>query len=222
MKHQLGIFVKEPVAGKVKTRLTPPLSSDQAAELYRVALHETVERMQAASCTLVLFYAGDEEYFRRAFPSLQRIRQSEGDLGCRMTAAFNWMFGNRAVASALIGSDSPDLPLTQIDAAFAALKQNDVVTIPASDGGYILIGSRHSHPGIFRGIDWSTEKVLSQTRRQARAHGLDFAELGEWEDVDDIISLQRLLLRSPDSATAAHARHHLGGLIGVQSESLTF
>ena len=213
MKLRLGIFVKEPVPGQVKTRLSPPLTFEQAAELYRVALHETVERLQGTDYDVVLFYAGREEYFAKTFPDLTRVQQTEGDLGVRMAAALDRLHRDQPTFAALLGSDSPDLPLLQIVEAFTALRESDVVTIPASDGGYVLIGSRQHHPQIFRYIDWSTEKVLGQTRKRAVAAGLKYTERGGWEDVDDISSLQRLLIRSPDSATAVHARQHLRGII---------
>ena len=213
MKLCLGIFVKEPVPGQVKTRLSPPLTSEQAAELYRVALHETIERLQDTDYDVVLFYAGREEYFEEAFPQLPRVQQTEGDLGVRMAAAFDRLHRDQSTFAALLGSDSPDLPLVQIDEAIVALHESDVVTIPASDGGYVLIGSRQHYPQIFRDIDWSTEKVLAQTRQRAVAAGLNYNERGGWEDVDDIASLQRLLIRSPDSATAGHVRQHLRGII---------
>ena len=215
MKLSLGVFVKEPIPGRVKTRLTPPLTSNQAAELYRVALHETVERMKSADYDVVLFYSGGEAYFEKAFPELPRVRQSDGDLGERMVAALDYLHRRQPAAAALIGSDSPDLPFIQIDAAFSTLDDNDVVTIPASDGGYVLIGSRRICQEVFQNIDWSTEKVLTQTRQRALAADLKYIEQGGWEDVDDIASLRRLLVRSPESATGDYVRRHLDSLAAV-------
>ncbi len=215
MKLCLGVFVKEPIPGRVKTRLTPPLTFGQAAELYRVALHETIERVQGADYDIILFYSGGEKYFKKAFPHLRRICQSDGDLGERMTAALDQLHSLQPAAAALIGSDSPDLPFVQIEAAFSALGENDVVTIPASDGGYVLIGSRYSFPQVFHNIDWSTDKVLIQTRQRAVAADLKYSEQGGWEDVDDIVSLRRLLNRSPESATAKYVRRHLGSVVEV-------
>jgi glycosyltransferase A (GT-A) superfamily protein (DUF2064 family) len=60
----LGIFAKEPVPGQVKTRLTPPLSSEEAAELYRVALQETVTNMSGGNFDLTICYAGAGKYFQ--------------------------------------------------------------------------------------------------------------------------------------------------------------
>jgi rSAM/selenodomain-associated transferase 1 len=212
MKLSLGVFVKEPLPGQVKTRLTPPLTPGQAAELYRVALHETVERMAQTEYDVVLFYSGEEAYFENNFPQLPRIRQQDGDLGERLIAAFDQLSLYQPVAAAVIGSDSPDLPLHQVDAAFSALLNYDVVTIPASDGGYVLIGSRCPQPQLFENIDWSTDQVLTQTRQRAASEMLRYVEQGGWEDVDDIASLKRLLLRSPESATASYVQQYMSSL----------
>lgn len=219
MKKILGIFVKEPIPGRVKTRLSPPLKPEQAAALYRTALHETVERILKTDYEVVLFFAGQEDYFEKAFPQLTRVRQSDGDLGVRMTAALDRLHQSGPAVAALIGSDSPDLPLAQLETAFTALAGNDVVTIPARDGGYVLIGSRRPVPEVFQAIDWSTDKVLTQTRHRAVIAGLCYSEVGGWDDVDDIASLQRLLVRSPESETAAHVRKHLHDIVVADGNS---
>ncbi|MCD4689717.1 MAG: glycosyltransferase, partial [Desulfuromonadaceae bacterium] len=93
----LGIFAKQPVAGQVKTRLCPPLSPQQAAELYHICLQETVAAMAKAPAERVLFYDGDVTYFKTAFPGLRLIRQSDGDLGRRIDCALRQLLaeGNR-------------------------------------------------------------------------------------------------------------------------------
>ncbi|NIQ93961.1 MAG: glycosyltransferase, partial [Desulfuromonadales bacterium] len=63
-KQAVGIFAKQPVAGRVKTRMCPPLSPSQAAALYETSLRETVDAMLQANFDLVLFYAGDGDWFR--------------------------------------------------------------------------------------------------------------------------------------------------------------
>jgi hypothetical protein len=200
----LGIFAKEPLPGKVKTRLTPPLSAAQAANLYQVSLEETVATMVEGAFKPVIFYAGNRDYFRNAFPGVPLVPQGEGDLGVRMSRALGALLVE-GDGAALIGSDSPDLPLILVEDALSALSRVEVVTIPARDGGYVLIGERRHHPELFRQIPWSTAAVLSETRARAQACGLVYREVGEWEDIDDRSSLERLLLRSPGSATARFA-----------------
>jgi len=209
-RRALGIFAKEPVPGRVKTRLCPPLSPEEAAEIYRISLEETVAVASSGRFFPVIFYTGRQAYFRQAFPGLTLIAQVGDDLGERMDRALETLLGQGHAAAVLIGSDSPDLPPAHLEDAFALLDRADCVTVPADDGGYVLIGERRHHPELFRDIPWSTGEVLAATRRRAAALGIDYRELAPWEDVDDLESLKRLLQRSPGSATAAFARAQLG------------
>ena len=202
LRPVLGIFAKEPVPGRVKTRLCPPLSATEAAEVYRVCLEETVGAMIRGPFTLVLFHAGREQYFRGAFPGLPLFPQAEGDLGRRMEQALKTLLEHGHTSAVLIGSDSPDLPLARVEEAIAVLARADCVTVPAGDGGYVLVGEHRHHPELFRDIPWSTPRVLDATRRRAAELNIDYRELASWEDVDDLVSLKRLLQRSPRSATA--------------------
>ncbi len=206
----LGVFAKEPVPGKVKTRLCPPLTAGEAAGLYRASLEETVSALTGLGWDLVLFYAGSEAYFRETFPQVRLIPQGEGGLGERLERAFRALGERNFRRAAMVGSDSPDLPASLVHQAFAALEQADFVTAPSRDGGYVLVGQRGHWPGMFRQIPWSTPRVLEQTRLSARALGIDYREIGSWEDVDDLASLKRLIDRSPRSATARFALRTLG------------
>ncbi|WP_221250413.1 TIGR04282 family arsenosugar biosynthesis glycosyltransferase [Desulfuromonas versatilis] len=205
----LGIFAKQPLPGRVKTRLCPPLSGEQAAELYRVSLIETVESLAGRDFDLVLFYAGEEAFFQSAFPALPRIAQAQGGLGERLERAFEALFARGCRRAAMIGSDSPDLPAHLVEEAFAALERASFVTAPAADGGYVLVGQDAVHPELFRDIPWSTPGVLAATRERARALGIGYREVAGWEDVDDLPSLRRLVERSPASATARFGRRLL-------------
>jgi rSAM/selenodomain-associated transferase 1 len=204
-KAVLGIFAKEPVAGRVKTRLCPPLSAAEAAALYRSCLEETVATMGGAGFDLVLFFDGDAAYFRRAFPGFRLLPQREGDLGERMEHALRSLLAGGCGVAALIGSDTPDLPVALVEEAFVALRQADVVVAPARDGGYVLVGERRHVPELFQDIPWSTAGVMAATRQRAAELDVDIREVDGWEDVDDIASLQRLFERSPGSAAARHA-----------------
>lgn len=206
----LGVFAKQPIPGQVKTRLTPPLSSSEAAELYEVALAETLARCQAAGLAPVLFYAGDRSYFVKTFAGVELAPQASGDLGCRLHDAMSRLLGNSACrGAALIGSDSPDLPIAVLQEAFTALQSCDCVIAPAGDGGYVLIAMRRLCGELFEGIPWSSSDVLATTRRKAQHGGLSYREVSGWEDVDDLHSLHRLLKRSPDSRTARFAARRL-------------
>lgn len=205
----LGVFAKQPVAGRVKTRFCPPLQPGQARDLYRVALEETVARFAAGPAALVLGFAGRRAWFTRAFPGVPLLAQGPGELGARLARATAAWFAAGAGPLAVAGADSPDLPLPLIEAAFAALGSADAAAVACRDGGYALLALRRSTPALFAGIPWSTTEVLAATRRRAGELGLRFAIVGDWDDLDDLASLQRLLARSPDCQTAQYARTHL-------------
>lgn len=203
--HVLGIFAKQPLAGRVKTRLCPPLSPQQAAELYRTCLQETVSAMANAPAERVLFFDGDKAFFAETFPGLRLIPQSDGDLGQRLDHAFAQLFAEGCRAAALIGSDSPDLPIPLVAKAFTALNDCDLTVAPARDGGYVLIGQRSHNPDLFCDMPWSSADLWPTTRKRAEQLGLSCHELATWEDLDDLASLQRLCRRAPDSLTAQQA-----------------
>jgi rSAM/selenodomain-associated transferase 1 len=194
---KLGIFCKVPVAGGVKTRLTPPLTPEQACALYEAFLGDLFGRLEKMKKTgTTVFYAGSEPgKITDLIPDRYGVLPQEGDsLGERLRHAFEALTGSGESAAVVIGSDSPDLPLQYIKRAFLKLKHKDVVLGPSSDGGYYLVGARSVHPGIFEDINWGSDRVFGQTVDRIRAGGLSLALLPVWYDVDTPPSLE--LLRS--------------------------
>lgn len=205
----LGVFAKQPSPGKVKTRLSPPLRPDQACALYRVALRETVTRFAAGPAQPVLCCAGRRAWFARNHPGVPLLSQGHGDLGVRLARVTAALFAAGASPVAVVGSDSPDLPLDLIREAFAALASADLAAIPCRDGGFALLALRRPVPGLFTGLPWSTPRTLASLQHRASELALRCATVSAWDDLDDFASLQRLLERSPDCATAQFARVHL-------------
>lgn len=199
----LGIFAKEPQPGSVKTRLCPPLSFSEAAQVHHLSLEQTVTTL--APLQPVIFYSGDRAYFQENFPGTPLLPQGDGDLGARMTQALCTLHARSGERALLVGSDTPDLPRQLIIDAYTALTSAAVVTIPARDGGYVLIGERGHHPPLFQGVAWSTPTVLAQTRAICVAQQLSYAEIGQWEDVDDAAALLRLSKRAPTLAVSIYA-----------------
>ena len=117
--------------------------------------------------------------------SISLKRQPEGDLGARMLAAF-------AGPTLVIGSDCPALTPQHLRAASDALRDADVVLVPAEDGGYVLIGARAPHPNLFAGMTWGVDTVLAETRKRIAALGLNAIELGPLWDVDSEDDLARM------------------------------
>lgn len=205
----LALFTKQPVPGKVKTRLCPPLTDVEAARLCQVALAETVQSLWECPVQMVLFYEGDADWFKRAFPEMLRIPQATGDFGVRLQAAVAQLFAAGGGPVLLIGSDSPDLPESLVLAALATLEEVDVVTVPCRDGGYALLGLKKPVPELFTGISWSSDQVLVETRARAEQAGLVYRELESWDDLDDLDGLRRLVERSPECGTARYVQGQL-------------
>ena len=199
----LGIFAKEPQPGRVKTRLCPPLTFTEAARFHHLSLQQTVTALSPLQP--VIFYSGERAYFQENFPGIPLLPQGDGDLGARMEEAFRALHARAGECALLVGSDAPDLPLQLIIDAYTALTKVQVVTIPAADGGYVLIGERGHHPPLFCGVAWSTAAVLEQTRAICVAQQLPYAEIGSWEDVDDAAALLRLTQRAPTLAISTYA-----------------
>lgn len=209
-KAILGIFAKQPLPGKCKTRLCPPLSFAEAADLYRCSLQETVSRMQVSvGFELAICYAGERSWFERSFPGIRLVEQAGAELGARMANALHGFLQQGYRQALLIGSDAPDLPVSIIEQAIAGLQKADVTLAPADDGGYVLIGEAQHHPQLFENIPWSSTQVLDETLQRIRQHDIPAVLLDGWGDLDDLASLQLFLRRSPHSRTAEHLRRYL-------------
>lgn len=209
----VGLFAKQPLPGQVKTRLTPPLSADQACQLYRIALQETVALLRSAGVTLVICYAGRRDWFSAAFPGLPLLAQVGDDLGARMSNAVQALFAAGGGPVLLAGSDSPDLPLALVEQVLVRLQETDVAVVPCHDGGYALVGMRRPTTEVFDGIPWSTSRVLEATRQRGRELGLTCHETACWDDLDELADLRRLVARSPESQTARHIVSALSELL---------
>ncbi|SNB47926.1 TIGR04282 family arsenosugar biosynthesis glycosyltransferase [Geobacter sp. DSM 9736] len=196
MKESLIIFAKHPRPGRVKTRLTPALLPEEAAELYRCMLLDTLELVKPMRRQSVLFFEPDIDacsYFEEVAPELERMAQRGKDLGERMEDAFRQIFDRGSMAAAIIGTDSPHLPRHYLEEAFLLLKDDavDAVFGPATDGGYYLLAMKTLHRELFCGIAWSSSSVLKKTIEKATAAGIRFALLPEWHDLDTAEDLLR-------------------------------
>jgi uncharacterized protein len=235
----IGVMAKAPRAGRSKTRLCPPLLAEQAAALSAAFLRDTTENLAAASRTApirgLIAYApvGSISSFDgtiadgTGFLLADGISGFDGDMpadvlgfGRCLLHAVQAMLSQGFGAACVLNSDSPTLPTQLLAlAAHTLLEAGDRVVLgPAEDGGYYLLGVKAPHARLFADIAWSTDSVADATRARARKLGLEVVELPVWYDVDDRVSLNRLLreisgIRSggclplwPAQATAAALR----------------
>ena len=186
MKQALIIFVRNPVLGKVKTRLAETAGAEQALHVYRRLLQHTRHITQELDCDQYVFYADepdgpdiwDEGTYRK------ELQQGSG-LGERMEHAFTGLFAKGYEAIIIIGSDCMELTPVIIMQAFAALLQHDVVIGPSADGGYYLLGLTRMHSRLFQNMPWSTGAVLQETLKRCREAGLQFSLCPLLHDIDD-------------------------------------
>ena len=204
-----GLFAKQPTVGQVKTRLTPVLSPVQACELYKKALFETVRRFSSFNLPFAVFYDGDHDWFKQAFPECDLHPQRGADLSTRLASALKTLSGYTEGCVALVGTDSPDLPLRLLKKTVAGLVFHDVVAIPCADGGFAAIGARKYFPGLFLNIPWSTSSVLEVLRKRCHGLQLRFDTTEHWYDLDEVADLKALVKRSPGTETAQYVSEHL-------------
>ena len=196
----LAVMTKAPRPGQVKTRLVPPLTPDEAAQLNRCFLSDTAAAIAAAAPNRasgigVYTPVGSEADYAGILPAtFALLPQRGGDFGERLTNAAQDLFRIGFGSVCLIDSDSP----TVSTAAYAqaarllALDGDRVVLGPSDDGGYYLIGLKQLHRPVFENIDWSTERVVEQTIAHLRDLNVPIEVLPTGYDVDDAATLRRL------------------------------
>jgi rSAM/selenodomain-associated transferase 1 len=212
----VAIMAKAPQGGEVKTRLSPPLSLTDAAELYRCFLLDKIEQvmaLEAATLAIAFTPAEARGFFEEVAPGFLLVQQQGADLGDRLANSLGELLARGHGAAVVIDSDTPTLPVRFLQQAVDQLTTSeiDLVLGPTEDGGYYLIGFRAMHRELFETMAWSTSTVLSETIRRARAKGLRVACLPPWYDVDTPDDLGRLRaeLAAGGETAAAHTRAFL-------------
>jgi uncharacterized protein len=205
----LALMTKAPRAGEVKTRLVPPLTNEEAAQLNRCFLQDTGAAISVCCGGLtasnpgrpvvygiaVYTPVGAEADYADILPADFSLLPQRGEnFGERLYFAAEDLFKCGFNAVCLIDSDSPTIPAEIFARAveFLSSPGDHVVLGPCEDGGYYLIGLKQLHREVFEGIDWSTERVFEQTRQRATQIGVRVHELPRGFDVDDRATLHRL------------------------------
>ena len=195
----LAIITKAPRAGTVKTRLQPPLTPEEAAELNVCFLRDTARAIsragEKARGVAVYTPAEARHEYDEILPRDFKFLPQRGDgFGERLLLATEDLLRVGFQSCCLIDSDSPTVTAEAFREAVDALQggAERVVLGPTDDGGYYLIGMKHAYAQLFADIDWSTERVFDQTIARARKIGLEVHMLPSFFDVDDRTALRRL------------------------------
>ncbi len=185
MRNSLIIFIKNPRPGFVKTRLARTVGDAEALRIYHILLDKTRAAAQGVRAERRLYYSDfidrDDRWPEPDF--LKKVQQGN-DLGERMEAAFRETFDAGAGKVVIIGSDCPQLSGELLQIAFDRLDDADFVLGPTPDGGYYLLGMKHLEPGVFHGIEWSTDTVCTRTLEKIAAAGSTCTLLPMLGDID--------------------------------------
>src|SRR5215469_10003192 len=185
----LALMTKAPRAGEVKTRLVPPLTNEEAAQLNRCFLQDTSAAISvcrsltttpnpgASVVRGIAVYTpvGAEAAYADILPAdFSLLPQRGKNFGERLYFAAEDLFKSGFEAICLIDSDSPTVSAENFTRAVQLLSSPDdqIILGPSDDGGYYLIGLKQLHREVFEGIDWSTERVFEQTRERANQIGV--------------------------------------------------
>ncbi len=193
MKKALILFYKYPQQGKVKTRLAKSLGDKNAFEVYKGLLADLFVNTESVPADKIIACSIDDNTkYRDLGFGYDYFIQKGTDLGSKMYNAFEVVFSKNYNRAVLIGSDCPEIRSNLLEEAFEALKKNEYVLGPSSDGGYYLIGMRKEvlNFTIFRNIPWSTSDVLNLTLNQIKKNNSSIELLKELNDIDDIHDLR--------------------------------
>ena len=212
----LLVIAKQPVPGRVKTRLVPPCTYEQAAALAEAALADTLHTMlmlPARRRVLVL----DGRPGPWLPPGFDSVPQCGGPLDERLAGAFAAVRG----PALLVGMDTP-----QVTPALLAVdwQAADAVFGPAADGGFWALGLRAPAPSLLRGVPMSTPSTGAVQRARLLAAGLRVADLPQLRDVDTAADAVAVARQAPWSRFAARARELAAVLspagAGIPGESI--
>jgi uncharacterized protein len=199
VRPALVVIAKAPVAGRSKTRLTPPCTPAQAAALAQAALADTLEAV-AATRALRRVVVLDGEPGAWLPGGFEVVAQRGGGLDERLAGAFEDVGG----PALLIGMDTPQVTPTLLEEGAAALLQDgvDAALGLAGDGGYWAIGLREPDTALFAGVPMSEAATGATQRARLEAAGLRVAILPELRDVDTIADARAVAALAPEGRFA--------------------
>ena len=194
-RRALVVIAKEPVPGAVKTRLAAILGADGAARAAAAMLADTLAVMAEIDAEPWVCFAPPNARARMAHlaSGCGLLAQVQGDLGDRLAGCFAALLGGGAQRVVIVAADTPHVPRSTLQAAFALLDQVDVVLGPAVDGGYYLVGAKAALPELFVGVPMGTDAVLRETIQRAIHRRLRIGTVPMLRDLDRLEDLQAAL-----------------------------
>lgn len=185
-KRILVIFYRNPVVGKVKTRLAAGVGEEKALEVYQSLTAITRQVTDELPVDKVVFYS-EQAVLNDLWDDRRYLKQHQQgqDLGRRMQNAFSWCFRTGYTSACVIGTDCYELTSNIIMKAYDFLDEGDVIVGPAQDGGYYLLGMNRLHVPLFKDKAWGTHTVLDDTIQDLQKAELQYGLLPVLRDVDE-------------------------------------
>lgn len=198
MREAVVLMAKAPVAGRVKTRLCPPLDPRESAALYACMLGDTADEVSILPGIRKYLFLDPPEATvlpqGSPFGAFERFPQRGRDLGERMRDAAATAFRRGARRVVIVGADCPSLSAGTVRGAFRELSTGaSAVFGPSADGGYYLVGLSSPDTRLFRGSRWGTAEVLRNAAARCRTDAAPFSFLPPGRDVDtweDVLALR--------------------------------
>ena len=182
----LLLFAKAPIAGKVKTRLMPRCSAEQASDVAELLMEASIQQACESWPGAVYLSAWldlEHDFFvkmQQSYP-ISITQQCEGDLGEKMRHGLA-RFGYPA---AVMGCDAPHVLSSTLQLAYESLSRGKSVIGPSEDGGYYLLGLCQDANALFSDMPWGGDQVLGETFSRAASIDLNLYELSPLNDVDE-------------------------------------
>lgn len=198
----LCVFAKPPRRGEVKTRLARAYGAEAAVAMAQAFFTDTWSALSCVAWADVILATTDTANPGVDLPAGTTVwPQGDGTIGDRMERVLRRALETHTAAIAL-GTDSPGMPMTRLDAARAALEQSHAVIGPSTDGGFYLLGLRRCPPALLADLPWSSPDTSQATIERLRAVGLTTSVIAPWFDVDE-----------PDDVTLLRHLLHMGHIL---------
>ncbi|MDQ3729090.1 MAG: TIGR04282 family arsenosugar biosynthesis glycosyltransferase [Actinomycetota bacterium] len=195
MNADLLVIAKEPIPGRSKTRLSPPLSPSEAASVAEAALADTLATVAsvAARRRILVLDGSPGAWLPSGF---EIVPQTDGGLDARLAGAFSATEG----PALLVGMDTPQVSAALLERAFGVLSEegNDAVLGPAEDGGWWAIGLMKPSPEVFLGLPMSSGDTCAAQVKRLEGLGLAWSELPTLRDIDVIEDARAVAVENPD------------------------
>jgi rSAM/selenodomain-associated transferase 1 len=194
-KNLLIVFAKNPIKGKVKTRLAKTIGDEEALQVYNKLLSYTlIQCKKLTNCSKHIYYSTDLINIHTDDFIKNKKLQKGNSLGEKMKNAFEKSFEKKYEKIILIGSDCPEIKAKHIEQAFDALESNRVVLGPATDGGYYLIGMQLFLTQLFENMPWSTNLLIDKTKKVLENEKISYKMLEILSDIDTTNDAKRFKL----------------------------